>query len=112
MEFFGTFFLMFTIYATAVHRKASPAVCAALIGLSLSMGIGAFGRVTGGAFNPVRALGPSIIAGEPFMRGFWIYFAGPFAGAVVAALGYEFLFSEGLGTYELFDKEEEEVQTI
>lgn len=92
MEFFGAFYLVFSVYAAAVHRKASPEACALVIGISLSLGIASFGRITGGALNPARTFGPSIVAGEFFMRGWWIYYVGPFLGGITAALGYEILF--------------------
>lgn len=100
MEFFGAFYLVFTVYAAAVHRKASPGACALLIGISLSLGIAAFGRVTGGALNPARTFGPSMVGGEFMMRGWWIYYLGPFAGGVTAALLYKYMFEGSDGQYD------------
>ena len=95
MEFFGTFYLVFTIYACAVHRKVSPGACALLIGTALFAGIAAFGSITGGALNPARTFGPSILAKSFLMKGWWVYYLGPLLGGITAALGYEFLFASG-----------------
>ena len=92
MEIFGTFFLVFSIVAVAVHRKGSPAVCALVIGATLFFGIACFGPITGGAFNPARVFGPSLIGGELFMSGFWIYYLGPIIGGILGALVYHFIF--------------------
>jgi hypothetical protein len=40
--------------------------------------------------NPARAFGPEL-AGNVW-TGWWIYWIGPFAGALVASLGYEYLY--------------------
>jgi aquaporin Z len=41
--------------------------------------------ITGASMNPARSLGPAIVNGE--LANIWIYLAGPFLGAAVAALG-------------------------
>ncbi len=48
------------------------------------------GRVTGAAMNPARALGPEL-AGNVWL-GWWIYWVGPIAGALLASLLYEYLY--------------------
>ena len=103
MEFFGAFFLIFSIYACAVHRGASPEACAAIIGLTLFFGIASFGDSTGGALNPARTFGPSIADGKFRMPGWWVYYTGTTLGGIVAALTYRFVLEGG---------EEEEVKTI
>jgi hypothetical protein len=42
---------------------------------------------TGGAVNPVRALGPALIAGQ--LPNIWIYIVGPLLGGVAAAFVYD-----------------------
>ena len=102
MEAFGAFFLIFSIYAAAVHRKASPETCAAVIGITLFFGIAAFGAPTGGALNPARTFGPSIANGEFFMKGWWVYYVATSVGGIFAAVLYKFT----LGT------EDDEVEVI
>ena len=100
MEFFGTFYLVFAFYACSIHRKASPGVCAAIVGASLFTGIVAFGSTTGGGLNPARTFGPSIIAHQFMMRGWWIYYAATTLGGVVAAYVYKFIISSENSEYD------------
>jgi len=50
------------------------------------------GPLTGGAMNPARALGPAIAAGRWTMH--YVYWVGPTAGAVLAALAAPYLVHE------------------
>ena len=45
------------------------------------------GPVTGGAVNPVRALGPMLVSGS--LTDWWLYLVGPIVGGVVAAVVYD-----------------------
>jgi len=45
------------------------------------------GPVTGGPVNPVRALGPMLVAGN--LTSAWLYILGPIIGEVLAALLYD-----------------------
>ncbi|MDT7578165.1 MAG: hypothetical protein QOH17_4498 [Pseudonocardiales bacterium] len=45
------------------------------------------GPVTSGAVNPVRALGPALVAGQ--FAALWIYIVGPLVGGILAALVYD-----------------------
>jgi aquaporin TIP len=91
-----TFFLVFVIFATAVDpRGAFTSIAGLAIGLTITMDVFAGGRLTGAAMNPARALGPQLI-GWHWTNG-WVWYAGPVAGAVVAALLYEWLYLRPLG---------------
>ena len=92
MEMLGTFYLIFTILVVAVHKKSSEIVCAGVISTALFLGISSFGAVTGGALNPARTIGPSVVNGELFMKGWWTYIAGPIFGGILAALVYGIMF--------------------
>jgi hypothetical protein len=48
------------------------------------------GGLTGGAMNPARAFGPQLVGNH--WSHFWVWYVGPFAGAVIAASVYELLF--------------------
>lgn len=108
MELFGAFFLMFSIYAVAVHRgeQTSSGTKGVIIGGSLFFGIISFGPITGGAFNPARTFGPSLIAKEFMMKGWWIYYVGPCIGTIVAATIYEFTFNSIGHDYTSANKED------
>ena len=43
--------------------------------------------MTGASMNPARSLGPALASGE--WSDFWIYLAGPIAGASLGALAYQ-----------------------
>ena len=45
--------------------------------------------VSGTSTNPARSLGPALVSGE--WQGWWIYWLGPMAGALLASLACSFL---------------------
>jgi hypothetical protein len=49
------------------------------------------GPFTGGVMNPARALAPTVVSGA-WNGVWWIYWVGPIAGGVVAALLYRYIF--------------------
>jgi aquaporin TIP len=91
LEAIMTFFLVWAVWATAVDpRGAFKAIAGLAIGLTISIDVFVGGPVTGAAMNPARAFGPEL-AGNVW-TGWWIYWVGPIAGALVASLVYEFLY--------------------
>jgi aquaporin Z len=91
LEAIMTFFLVWAVWATAVDpRGAFKAIAGLAIGLTISIDVFAGGPVTGAAMNPARAFGPEL-AGNSW-TGWWIYWLGPIAGGLVAALAYEYLY--------------------
>ena len=85
VEIILTFFLVNTIFNTTVSGKAGNFAGLA-IGLSLVFCILMGGPLTRASLNPARTLGPAIAAGN--YADIWLYFVGPFIGAVLAALLY------------------------
>ena len=85
VEIILTFFLVTTIFNTAVSGKAGNFAGIA-IGLTLIACILMGGPLTRASFNPARTLGPAIAAGN--YADLWIYFVGPCVGAVLAAFLY------------------------
>ena len=86
-----TFFLVIVIFACAVDPRGTFAQIAGLaigftIALDVLMGYG----LTGAAMNPARAFGPQLV-GDHWAH-FWVWYVGPFAGAVIAASLYELLY--------------------
>jgi MIP family channel proteins len=93
LELVLTFFLMSAVYGTAVSPDA-PRVGGFGIGLVLLFDILVGGPLTGAAMNPARAFGPALVSGEWVGHG--VYWVGPIAGAVLAALLWEhFLMPRG-----------------
>ena len=85
VEIILTFFLVNTIFNTAVSGKARNFAGLA-IGLTLVFCILMGGPLTRASLNPARTLGPAIASGN--YADLWLYFVGPFIGAVLAALLY------------------------
>jgi aquaporin TIP len=91
LEAVMTAFLVFAVWATAVDpRGAFKSIAGFAIGLTITMDVFVGGPVTGAAMNPARALGPEL-AGN-IWSGWWIYWIGPIAGALLASLLYEYLY--------------------
>ena len=85
VEIILTFFLVNTIFSTAVSGKAGNFAGLA-IGLALIFCILMGGPLTRASLNPARTLGPAIVSGN--YADIWLYFVGPLVGAILAALLY------------------------
>jgi MIP family channel proteins len=86
-----TFFLVFVVFATAVdERGAFSKIGGFAIGLTITMDALMGGPLTGAAMNPARAFGPALIAHHWANHG--VYWVGPLAGGVIAAVLYDFVF--------------------
>ena len=85
VEIVLTFFLVNTIFNTAVSGKAGNFAGLA-IGLTLTLCILMGGPLTRASLNPARTLGPAIVSGN--YADLWLYFVGPLVGAILAAFLY------------------------
>lgn len=85
-----TFFLVWSIFATAVSGKAPQGWHGFAIGMTLLFTIFAGGPLTGAALNPARAFGPSVAGND--WTAHWAYWVGPVAGGLVAAWFYTYAF--------------------
>lgn len=92
-ELFGTFFLMYTYSAFVIDtsKTRSIEVFPVAYGLMYFICYITVGDVSGGGFNPARALGPAIIIAKIGNTQFMQFF-GPLCGAVMGALIYKFIF--------------------
>jgi MIP family channel proteins len=81
--------LMFVIIAVATDTRAVGAGAALAIGGAVGLDALFGGPITGASMNPARSFGPALAAGE--WHAFWIYVAGPVAGAALGALAYQFV---------------------
>lgn len=89
LEAIATFFLVFVIFGTAVDPQA-PKVGGFAIGFTVAADILAIGPLTGASMNPARSFGPAIVSGELTAQA--VYWIGPIAGALIAALLYDRVF--------------------
>jgi aquaporin TIP len=91
LELIMTFFLVWAVFATAVdERGAFKAIAGLAIGLTITIDVFVGGPITGAAMNPARAFGPELASG--YWGHWWIYWVGPILGALIAGLGYEYLY--------------------
>ncbi len=88
-ELILTFFLMFVIIAVATDTRAEGTMAGAAIGATVTFSAFLGGPVTGASMNPARSLAPAVFQGR--LDVIWIYFAGPFAGAILAAFLYQWI---------------------
>lgn len=86
-----SFFLVYAMFGTILDERGPFAKTAGLtVGLVLAFDILAAGPLTGAAANPVRSFGPALISGT--WDGWWVYWVGPVAGGVIAAVLYSYAF--------------------
>lgn len=79
-----TFVLVLTILFVAVRYRVPAPVAALAIPTALAAGLIVSGPLTGGSLNPARTFGPALLSGE--FANHWVYWVGPMAGALIAAL--------------------------
>ncbi|KAL4557376.1 hypothetical protein LXL04_035552 [Taraxacum kok-saghyz] len=90
MEIILTFGLVYTVFATAIDHKRgtlgtiAPLAIAFMVGANILVG----GPFEGAAMNPARAFGPALVGWR--WNNHWVYWLGPFIGAAIAGLIYEF----------------------
>ena len=90
IEMFLTAQLVFTILMLAVEKHKGTFLAPVGIGLSLFIAELAGVYYTGGSLNPARSFGPCVANGS-FPHEHWIYWLGPFMGAIIAAGFYWFI---------------------
>jgi aquaporin TIP len=91
IEIVLTFFLVWVVFATAADPGGTfKSIAGLAIGLTITLDILMGGPLTGAAMNPARAFGPQLV--QNAWDKCWIWYGGPFAGAALAALTYEFLY--------------------
>lgn len=87
VEILITFILVFVVMSVATDSRAPASIAPIAVGFALAVGVFIAGPVTGGAVNPVRALGPMLVAGD--LTSVWLYILGPIIGGVLGALLYD-----------------------
>jgi MIP family channel proteins len=93
IEALGTFFLVWAIMGVAVNPSAVKDWSGLVIGGTLGFAVMIAAPMTGGSFNPARALGPAIVANEFDKLGRWLllYVLAALIGALVAVFLYSWL---------------------
>jgi aquaporin Z len=80
-----TFLLVFLIFV-CVNKPSIAARTGLITGGLVALLVMIEAPVTGASLNPARTLGPAILA--PNYTALWVYFAGPIAGALIAAAAF------------------------
>ncbi len=97
IELLMTFFLVFVVFATAIDPRGTAKTLGAIpIGMAVGLDWFFGGALTGAAMSPGRWLGPAVASG--FLENGWVYWVGPLAGGLLAALLYEHVFLPRKGT--------------
>ncbi len=89
-EFLGTFILVVVIVGVAVNPRSAKETAALAIGATLGVAAMVIAPLTGASFNPARAFGPALVAGEFGGVGNFIlvFVLAPVLGGLAAAVAY------------------------
>jgi MIP family channel proteins len=88
-----TFLLVTVVFGTGIDPKGTfNAVGGFAIGLTITIDILMGGPLTGAAMNPARWFGPAVVS--QFFDNWYVYWIGPFLGAIVAGILYRQAFLE------------------
>ena len=89
-----TFFLVWSVFGTAVDERGSFAKTAGFtIGLVITIDIFVGGAYTGAAMNPARWFGPALATSD--WANWWVWIVGPIAGGIIAGVAYWYLYLRG-----------------
>ncbi len=88
-ELILTFFLMFVILSVATDSRAQGTFAAIAIGGYVGFAATGWGPIANASMNPARSFGPALASGT--WDSHWVSWAGPTAGALLAAAAYELL---------------------
>jgi MIP family channel proteins len=110
METILTFGLVITVFAATDQPRAQdtahlPVLAPFAIGMAVFVAHLVAIPIDGCSINPARSFGPAVVSGSWHNQ--WIFWVGPFSGAIIAALVYELTFRpwakrvEGVGARPL-----------
>ena len=92
-EVIGTFFLCYIFMATCIdpNKNKVDGIGPVAVGFMVYIGAMTIGELSGGGFNPARAIGPAIVAGVVGGNQF-IHVIGPCIGAILGGIIYSSVF--------------------
>ncbi len=84
-----SFFLMLVNMASATDKRFKRSDSGLAVGFVILVS-GLMGNsLSGASMNPARSLGPALFAGGSSLANVWLYFVGPFIGAMLAVVVYQ-----------------------
>ncbi|GAB2269534.1 Aquaporin NIP6-1 [Dionaea muscipula] len=83
LEFIIAFNLMFVVTAVVIDTRTVGELAGIAVGATVMLNILIAVPTTGVSMNPVRTLGPAIVADN--FKGLWIYLTAPILGALCGA---------------------------
>ncbi|MBT4125846.1 MAG: aquaporin [Chloroflexi bacterium] len=92
IEVIVSFFLVFTIFATAIDKRGNAMLAPLAIALVVFVDHLIAVPLTGASMNPARSFGPALVGG--YWADHWIYWVGPIVGGITAAIAYVMIFGE------------------
>ena len=98
LEIALTFFLMFVIISVATDTRAVGQAAAIAIGGTVGLEAMFAGPISMASMNPARSLAPALISGT--WESQWLYIVGPFLGAILGALTYQFIRGEHISVHD------------
>lgn len=111
-ELLGTFFLAYVYFALFVYRgKRSIDYYPLAMGMMIFVCNLTLGEVSGGAFNPARALGPAIMAGQVGDVQVNQLFGG-FIGGILGSIFYRSIFVDEEGDLEMLNPPVDDNQSV
>ena len=84
-----TLFLMLVVTAVATDARVAGPIAGLAVGLAVGADALMGGPLTGASMNPARSFGPALATGVWDQH--WIYWLGPFSGAIAGVLLYDYL---------------------
>ncbi|MBT8422718.1 MAG: aquaporin [Gammaproteobacteria bacterium] len=82
VEIVATAILMFVILGVSEGAREKGIMAGVAVGGTVALMALVFGPVSGASMNPARSFGPALVSGEASTL--WLYFVGPFIGALLA----------------------------
>eukprot|EP00118_Oscarella_pearsei_P006168 m.28024 g.28024 ORF g.28024 m.28024 type:complete len:277 (+) comp30529_c0_seq3:77-907(+) len=92
IEIFLTCFLVVVVLMMDVENDGKNNTAPLFVGFTVAAGILASGNKSGASFNPARSFGPAVVYG--IWTNMYVYFVGPFVGAIAASLVYRFMLTK------------------
>ncbi|KAL0025560.1 hypothetical protein WJX79_000263 [Trebouxia sp. C0005] len=115
LESLLTFLLVFVVFTATDQARAQstahlPILAPAGIGFAVFVCHLAAVALDGCSINPARSFGPAVVYGD--WTHHWIFWVGPFTGAIVAFLVYEFTFRPSQEPIKSVDYKYEDGKTV